>query len=376
VQTSPTIGVGAAREWILAQFQTYAALSGGRMTVAFDTFTAQGGSLPHSVEMRNVIATLKGEDSPARILIVSGHYDSRASDGNDGTSDAPGADDNASAIALVLEAARILANQKFGPTILFVAFCGEEQGLFGSTHLATTAQTNAWNIEAVLNNDIVGSSGPSSQTNITDDLNIRIFSKPGTVAGQENDSIQRLLARYMRDTSLIYVQDLNPVLVLRQDRYLRGGDQNPFANNGVGAIRVTEINENFDHQHQNVRVDNGHQYGDLEQYIDYNYLTKVAAMNIVTLANLGFAPSPPTSVAIANKSTLSNISQLTWKAPLQGSPVHWYNVTWRQTYEIYWSGYTLVSATTVSLPLSKDNFMFAVQAVDVNNHASLPKLAS
>jgi len=375
VQNSPTVGVGAAREWILSQFEIYAKSSDGRLTAAFDTFTAQGGSLPRPVEMRNVIGTLKGIDNPARIIILSGHYDSRASDGNDGTTDAPGADDNASAIALVLEAARILAAHQFGATILFVAFCGEEQGLFGSRNLATIAKTNQWNIEAVLNNDIVGSSGPSSQTNITDNLHVRIFSKPGNISGLENDSNQRLLARYVRDTSLLYIENLEPILVLRQDRYLRGGDQNPFADNGLSAIRTTEINENFYHQHQNVRVVNGIQYGDLEEYIDYNYLAKVTAMNVASVANIALAPSPPTSVSLANKSTLTNISQLTWKAPSQGSPVQGYNVLWRQTYEPFWSGVLFTTDTSVSLPYNKDNYLFAVQAVDSDGHESLPVLA-
>jgi len=179
----------------------------------------------------------------------------------------------------------------------------------------------------------------------------------------------------VRDTSLQYVENFDPVLVLRQDRYNRGGDQNPFADAGLSAVRFTEMNENFYHQHQDVRIVNGIQYGDLEEYIDYTYLSQVTAVNLVALATLGLAPSPPLKVAIANKSTLDNMSLLTWGAPLQGSKVVGYNILWRQTFESDWAGSVFTTSTSIYVPYNKDNYILAVQAIDSAGHTSLPVLA-
>jgi len=374
---SSVVGVGAARSWIKAEFDQYAQTSGGRMTVEYDTFIAQGSGLPRAVEMRNVVATLKGDQSGSslgRIVMVSGHYDSRASNGNDGTTDAPGANDDGSGTALVMELARIMAPMTFRATVIFVAFCGEEQGLFGSKNLAAKAVSQGWNIVAQLNNDIVGSSGDSSETHLRDNIHIRIFNRASTVAEQPNDSPMRQLARYIREVGMRYVDQLDPVLVFRTDRYLRGGDQTPFLDAGFTSVRITEMNENFQRQHQDVRVVDGVQYGDLEQYIDYPFLAKVSAMDLATLANLALAPSSPTNVALSR--TLNNFSQISWTAPTLGNPVVGYYVLYRATHEGDWSNKLFVATTTVTLPYSKDNYIFGVQAVDQAGHESLVVLAA
>ena len=297
-QTDAKRGIGAARNWVLKKFNEFAKNSGGRLTAFIDTTTLQpnGKRVDVPLVLGNVMATLKGTDpNDNRIFIISGHLDNMRTNVMDRTGDAPGANDDGSGTSAVLECARIMSKHSFPATIIFVAVSGEEQGLLGSTFMANKAKQENWNIEAVLNNDIMGSNN-SNETNIIDNTRVRVFSE-GIPAyetekniakirslGLENDGKSRQLARYVKEIGERYVDNLEVVMIYRNDRFLRGGDHTPYLQNGFAAVRITEMNENFTRQHQDVRVENGIQYGDLPQYIDYEYLRKNTAMN---LSNLG-----------------------------------------------------------------------------------------
>ncbi|MHB1686972.1 MAG: M28 family metallopeptidase [Ignavibacteriaceae bacterium] len=377
--------IGAARRWVKSEFEKYAKDSEGRLSVSFDSFFVEpdGKRIPRKAELKNVMATLKGTDvNYNRIFIVGGHLDSRVSGSLDSTSFAPGADDNASGVAVVMELARVMSKRKFPATIIFVAFSGEEQGLFGSTHLAQSAKEKNWNIVAMLNNDIVGSSGPSSDTFLKNNLAVRVFSE-GVPAyetdkdarlrkliGAENDSKSRELARYVKEIAERYVDQLKINLIYRSDRFLRGGDHTPFNQNGFTAVRFCEMNENYDHQHQDVRVENGIQYGDLVDYLDYDYMKKIAGANLSTLANLALAPDSPQKVGIEVKE-LTNTTTLKWEAP-KGKAPFGYFILIRESSSSNWEKKIFVKGNEATIPYSKDNFFFAVQSVDEHGHESLP----
>ena len=385
--TSKKEGIGAAREWVKSEFEKYAQASGGRMTVEMDKFVvkADGRRVPQDTEMANVIATLKGTDpNDDRVIIVGGHLDSRVTDVMDAKSKAPGANDDASGVAIVMEMARIMASKKFPATLKFVAFQGEEQGLYGSTHLAERAKKEGWNLIAMQNNDIVGNSY-SAETGIHDNSRVRIFSE-GTPAseteaearlrktlGAENDSPSRNLARYMEMVGEKYVDQLDVILVHRSDRFLRGGDHTPFNRQGFTAVRMSEMNEDFDHQHQDVRKEGDKQYGDLPEYMDYEYLRKNAGVNLATMASLAWAPAAPQKVGVIT-SNLTNKTDLKWEAPAKGQKPAGYYVLMRPTHESNWEKKFYVTDTKATLPYSKDNYFFAVQSVDAEGHASLPVL--
>ncbi|PRY15028.1 peptidase M28-like protein [Pontibacter ummariensis] len=385
--TSKKEGIGAAREWVKSEFEKYAKNSNGRMTVEMDRYIvkADGRRIPQDVEMANVMAILKGTDpNDDRVIIVGGHLDSRATDVMDAKSKAPGANDDASGVAMVMEMARIMASKDFPATLVFVAFQGEEQGLYGSRHLAERAKKENWNLVAMLNNDIVGNSY-SAETGLHDNTTVRVFSE-GTPAneteeqarlrkllGAENDSPSRNLARYMENTGEKYVDQMDVVLVHRTDRFLRGGDHTPFNQNGFAAVRMSETNEDFDHQHQDVRKEDGKQYGDLIEYMDFEYLRKNTGVNLATMASLGWAPAAPEEVGVIT-SNLTNKTDLKWKAPSKGQKPAGYYVLMRETNSPAWEKKFFVKDTKATLPYSKDNYFFAVQAVDAEGHASLPVL--
>ncbi|RYF47733.1 MAG: M20/M25/M40 family metallo-hydrolase, partial [Cytophagaceae bacterium] len=296
---SKTEGIGAARNWIKAEYTRYAAASNGRMKVEFDVFVQpQGRRLSKATTMKNVLATLKGTDTADhRVYIISGHYDSRATKAMDSVSFAPGAVDDASGTAVSMELARVMAKRSFPATIIFMAVVGEEQGLYGSTNVAKRAKTQGWQVDAMLNNDIVGNTY-GMETGLKDNRSVRIFSdgvptaateKEITVLkslGGENDGTSRQLARYVKEIGERYVDQLDVRLIYRTDRYLRGGDHLPFLEQGFAAVRITEMNEDFNRQHQDVRKENGIDYGDLPDFADYDYIQKVARMNLSVLANL------------------------------------------------------------------------------------------
>lgn len=384
--TSTTEGSGAARNWIKAEYERYAKESGGRMTVQFDTFTQPKGTrIDKPVKLKNVLAILKGTDpKDTRVYIVSGHYDSRINDVMDANGVEPGANDDASGTAVSMELARVMAKTKFPATIIFMAVVGEEQGLYGSTNVAKRAKAENWNVDAMLNNDIVGNSH-GMETDLKDNRSVRVFSEgvpsvaandPKQVAalialGGENDSPSRELARYTKETAERYVDQLDVKLIYRRDRYLRGGDHVPFLVQGFTAVRFTEMNEDFNRQHQNVRTENGVEYGDLPDFVDYNYVQKVARMNLSVLASLATAPAEPQNVGVVT-SGLTNKTVLKWDAPDKGKKPAGYYVLMRETVSPYWEKKFFVKDNTATLSYSKDNYFFAVQSVDADGHESLP----
>jgi hypothetical protein len=375
-------GVGAARDWIKSEFEHYAKDCGGCLEVKTDSFTEPAGDrIPQPTEITNVYAVLKGSDpeNAKRIVLVTGHYDSRNSDILDTKGNAPGANDDGSGAAVSLECARVLSKLKVPATIVFLTVAGEEQGLNGSKHFAKVAKEQGWNLEAVLNNDIVGGDKSPEQ----DDSLVRVFSEGVPAAateqdirriralGGENDSSSRELARYIADIGRSYDVEVKPLLIFRLDRYLRGGDHYSFNQEGFAAVRFTEYREDFHHQHQNVRTENGIEYGDLPKFVDFDYVAHVTRLNAATLASLASAPAPPANVHLLTKN-LENDSTLTWE-PSPGGLAASYEVLWRATSSPDWEHVEKVgNVTRATLKLSKDNVIFAVRAVDGQGHPSLP----
>ena len=377
-------GIGAAREWIKAEFERYSKECGGCLEVKTDSFTeAPAARIPQPTVITNVYAVLKGTSDSQRMVLVTGHYDSRNSGTLDGKGDAPGANDDGSGTAVSLECARVLSKasskMKFPGTVIFLTVAGEEQGLNGSSHFAKMAKEQGWNIEAVLNNDIVGGDKSAEQ----DHSVVRVFSEGLPAAateldirrirelGGESDSGSRQLARYIADAGRTYSGEIGvkPMLVFRLDRYLRGGDHYSFNQQGFSGVRFTEFREDFHHQHQDVRTENGIEYGDVPKFVDFDYVANVARLNAATLASLAAAPAPPANVRLLAKK-LENDSTLTWDA-VPGAAE--YEVLWRATSSPEWEhALKCGNATRATLKLSKDNVIFAVRAVDAEGHASLP----
>jgi hypothetical protein len=400
----PGQGVNAAADWIAAQFEAISKQCGGCLEVKRDTFTADPASgapwarrIPRSTRITNVYAILRGTDpqQAKRMVLVTGHYDSRDSSNEDDHGAAPGANDDASGVAVSLECARALSKLKFPGTIVFAAVAGEEQGLVGSGHLAKLAKDEGWDLEAVLNNDIVGgNTTPGDALQLKD--RVRVFSEgvPQTATpeeerriralGKENDAPSRQLAREIAETAHTYfsrsatTRPFAAFLVDRPDRYLRGGDHSSFNHEGFAAVRFTEWREDYNHQHQNIVMpppgSSDPILGDLIRFVDFNYVAQVARLNAATLATLAFAPGEPQKVTIVNKMT-ENGSTLTWNAPMGGGAAH-YDVLWRETTSSEWQYVKQVAATsadpvTVTLPISKDNVIFGVRAVDAKGHRGL-----
>lgn len=381
-------GIGAARNWILTRLNQFAKQSGGRLSAFIDsaTYAADGKRVDTAINLGNVVATLKGTDpTDNRIFLVSGHMDNMRTNVMDRTGDAPGANDDGSGSAAVIECARIMSKHSFPATIIFITVAGEEQGLLGAAYMANKSKKENRNIEAVLNNDIMGSNN-SSETNIIDNTRIRVFSeglpafeldKNGKMIrqlGLENDGKARQLARYVKEVGERYVDNLQVVMIYRNDRFLRGGDHTPYVENGYAAVRITEMNENYYHQHQNVRKENGIQYGDLPEFMDFEYLRKNTALNLSNLANLAKSPSMPQDVKVDVKN-LTNYTNLSWKSSATGK-IKGYYVLIRETTSSTWQKKLFTSELNISLPYSKDNYFFAVQAVSENGNESLPVIPS
>jgi len=379
-------GIGAAREWVIQKFKDFSSRSNGRFTAELDRWKLPPDNKRIDVEadMGNPMGILKGSDpSDKRIFIISAHLDSRISNVQNRTDDAPGANDDGSGTAAVIECARILSKHNFASTILFVAFSGEEQGLLGAERLAQRAKDSSWNIEAVLNNDIMGSN-QSNETGIIDNTRVRVFSeglpafdldkKSASIRqlGMENDGISRQLARYVKETGERYIANLEVVMIYRNDRFLRGGDHTAFVLKGYPAVRITEMNENYDHQHQDLRTENGIRYGDVSEFMDFEYLRKNTALNLACLANLAKSPSKPVDVKIDVRN-LTNYTLLNWKGPATGK-VKGYFVLIRETHQSHWQKKFYTTATTMRLPYSKDNYFFAVQSVSADGNESIPEV--
>jgi len=377
-------GIGAAREWIQAEFERYAKDCGGCLEVKTDTFTEPPGErIPKPTQITNVYAVLRGSDPKQadRMVLVTGHYDSRNSDPLNGTDRAPGANDDGSGTAVSLECARVLSKAasklKFPATIIFLTVAGEEQGLNGSKHFAQMAKEQGWKIEAVLNNDIVGGDRSREQ----DASAVRVFSEglPAAASdaeikrirmlGGESDSSSRELARYIADVGRSYNAGVKPLLIFRLDRFLRGGDHSSFNQQGFAAVRFTEFREDYNHQHQTPRSENGIEFGDLAKFVDFDYMEHVARLNAATLASLASAPAPPANVKILTKN-LENDTSLSWD-PTAGATG--YEVVWRSTNAADWEYVqTVSSGTRATVKVSKDNVIFGVRAVGAAGHRSLP----
>lgn len=377
-QDDPDRGIGAARDWLFETFSQYAAASGGRMTVEKQSYTQEPANrIPAATVITNVLATLRGESEPDRVYVVSGHYDSRCSDVMDSTSDAPGADDDASGVAISLELARVMATRRPAATIVFAAVAGEEQGLYGSRHMAQQFLVSGVDLQAMFTNDIVGSSTADDGTR--EPRSIRLFAEGVPTdesaseastrrsVGGENDSPARQLARFVTEVASNDATGMEVRVVYRRDRYLRGGDHIPFLEAGFPAARFTEPNENYAHQHQDVRVENGVQYGDLPEFCDFRFIARNARVNAATLWSLATAPGTPKDVKILT-AELTNDTELTW-TQTPGAVRH--EVVWRPTVEDDWTQVIDAGpATRARIDLSKDNVFFGVRAIGADGKRS------
>jgi Zn-dependent M28 family amino/carboxypeptidase len=379
-QDDPARGIGAARDWLYDQYLQVAATSGGRMTVEKQSYVQEPASrIPVPTTITNVVATLRGSSDPNRTYVVSGHYDSRVTDVMNATADAPGADDDASGVAVALELARVMATRQPEATIIFAAVAGEEQGLYGATHMASVLKAAGADVQGMFTDDIVGSSTADDGTR--DRRTVRLFAEGVPTAetpeqarirqavGGENDSPARQLARFVRDVADNGTTRADVRVVYRRDRYLRGGDHIPFLQQGWPAARFTEPAEDYRHQHQDVRVEDGVQYGDLPEFCDFDYMALVARVNGAALWSLATGPGTPRNVRILTD-RLTNETDLVWDrgtdADLAG-----YEVVYRETTAPEWEHAVRVGdVTAVTLDISKDNVFFGVRAVDNDGHHS------
>ncbi|KAL9631699.1 MAG: hypothetical protein Q9204_004116 [Flavoplaca sp. TL-2023a] len=380
-QTNPVRGIGAARDWIAEQMRSFAAASNGQMEVTVPSYVQQpdGDRILFPVRISDVVATLKGSVDPGRYYVVSGHYDTRCSDPNDFECDSPGADDDASGVAVSMELARIMASRRPAATIVFVAVAGEEQGLYGAQYLAQSYKNASVNVQGMFTNDIIGSSTADDGTK--DPYTVRIFAQGNPITdsaararvratiGGENDSPARQLARFVVGVAENNYTQMDIPVVYRLDRFLRGGDHRPFLEAGYTACRFTEPNEDYAHQHQDVRVENGTQYGDLIEFVDFEYIARVAKVNAAVLWSLANAPESPRNVTV-NTTLLSNDSQFTWLASNE-TLLAGYEVLWRPTNAPFWTHVVPLGAVnTATINLSKDNVIFGVRSVGKNGYAS------
>jgi acetylornithine deacetylase/succinyl-diaminopimelate desuccinylase-like protein len=380
-QDNPTRGIGAARDWIFAEFQRISAACGNCLTVEKQTYLQpKANRVPEPINITNVFATLRGTTNPDRVYVVSGHYDSMCSNPADGKCDAPGANDDASGTAAVIEMARVMSKRKFDGTIIFMAVAGEEQGLLGARYFAEQAKQKKMDIEAMFTNDIIG--GVTTFKNAANRQTVRVFSEgvPSSETeaeantrrgvGGENDSASRQLARFIKETADLYTPKFPAIMIYRRDRYLRGGDHIPFLEQGFTAVRITETNEDYDHQHQNVRTENGKFYGDTPEYVDYDYVANVTRVNAAALARLALAPARPKNVGMVT-ARLGNDTELKWDAGTE-TDLAGYEVVWRDTVSPVWTNFVNVGTVTnfVMKGMSKDNFFFGVRAVDKQGNKS------
>jgi hypothetical protein len=377
---SDTRGIGAARRWIRAELERCGA---GKLDVQFQSHVHPvANRITRPTEIVNVVATLPGTQpaSKDRYYVVSGHYDSRVTDVMNATADAPGANDDASGTAAVIEMACVMSRHKFDASLVFMTVAAEEQGLYGSGDYAAKAKAAGMNIAGMLNNDIIGSS--HDENGKLDNAEVRLFAegvppvKETTPAlrtllqtGGENDSITRQLARHVKETGERYVPNFKVNIIYRRDRYLRGGDHSPFLDAGYAAVRFTEPHEDFNHQHQDLRTENGKKIGDLVEYVDPDYVAQVARVNAAALASLALAPAAPQDVKVKT-ANLDNGTDLVWKANAEPD-LAGYRIVWRDTTAAQWQGSKFVgNVTTYRVDLSKDNLLFGVQAVDKDGNVS------
>ncbi len=380
-QDNPTRGIGAARDWIFNEFQKISADCGNCLTVEKQSFVQpKANRIPEPTTMTNVFATLKGTTNPDRVYVVSGHYDSMCQTAVNAECDAPGANDDASGTSAVIELARVMSKQKYDATIIFMAVPGEEQGLLGATHFAEEAKKSGMNIEAMFTNDIIG--GVTSHKNSPLRKFVRVFSEgvpsnetPAEAnrrrsVGGENDSASRQLARFIKEQADKYIKNFSVLMIYRRDRYGRGGDHIPFLERGYAAVRFTESDEDFSHQHQNVRTENGVFYGDTPEFVDFEYAANVTRINMIALASLAKAPAKPRGVGLVTAG-LTNDTTLKWEANTDAD-IAAYEIAVRPTTAAEWTEFIPAGNVTnfVVKGRSKDNFFFGVRAVDKDGNRS------
>jgi Zn-dependent M28 family amino/carboxypeptidase len=376
---SPKRGIGAARRWAQSRFEQIGRDCGGCLTVVMPSQTVTGEGVPKPAEIVDVVAIQRGSTDPDRVIVLTGHIDSRVSDIMNATADAPGADDDASGVAAVIEAARILSHYKFPATIVFGVLSGEEQDLYGGTLLADYAKAKGWRVEADLNNDIVGAT--RGQNGLVNNTRLRLFSegtrdtetaedaKQRRFEGGEDDSASRNVARYAKAVAESYMPNWTVALVYRLDRFGRGGDHSAFNALGMPAVRFTENAENYRHQHQDLRTEGGVEYGDTLANVDFAYLAKVTATNALAAASMASAPPPPTNVKITG--AVTSDTQLSWTAS-RGSPAGGYRVYWRDTTEPAWT-HSRDAGKGEALTLANvaiDDFAFGVASVSADGFES------
>jgi hypothetical protein len=395
-QDDPKRGIGAAQRWLRDEFERYSRESGGRLQVSEDVFLQQPRDwLPpwmNGVKLTNIVATLPGTQAEAkdRVYVVSGHYDSIVSSASsDGTIDAPGANDDASGTAAVLELARVMSKYQFDATIVFLAVTGEEVGLLGATHWAEEAKKKGVQVAAMFTNDIIGNT--VGMDGVKDNRRVRVFSegvpwneteaeaKLRRIYGGENDGPSRQLARYIKEAGERYLPDFEVSLVLRWDRLARGGDHRAFLERGFSAVRFTEPNEDLTRQHQQVREENGISYGDVPEKVDFAYAAQVARVNAAALASMAFAPASPASLTFKQPVNRRQPGQggydltLTWQKNKEPDVIG-YQLVWRETSQPTWQRSLFIGDVTeyVTKGLSRDDYFFAVQAVDKDGNVSVP----
>ncbi|MEQ1607281.1 MAG: M28 family metallopeptidase [Pyrinomonadaceae bacterium] len=379
-QNSKERGIGAARDWILSEFRKISVECGMCLDPQMQTFLQpKAARVPEPTNLSNVFAVQTGTTDPSRIYVVSGHYDSMCSSPTDAKCDAPGANDDASGTAVSIELARVMSKRKFDATIVFMAVPGEEQGLLGATHYADEAKKLKMNIEAMFTNDIVG--GVTSHKNSQFRKKVRVFSEgvPSNETeqeanirrrvGGENDSTSRQIARYVKEQADRYLKDFGAWMIYRRDRYGRGGDNQPFVERGFAGIRFTESDEDYTHQHQNVRTENGIFYGDTPEFVDFEYTANVARVNLAALASLASSPGKPKNVVLIDR--LTNDTELKWDAGTDAD-LAGYELVWRDTTAAEWTNSLPIGNVTTytAKGMSKDNFFFGIRAVDKSGNKS------
>jgi Zn-dependent M28 family amino/carboxypeptidase len=379
-QVSNTRGIGAARRWVESEFRVLASACGGCLEIVLPEDTVTGNRYPQPTRVVDVVAIQRGTSDPNRVIIIQGHLDSRNSTNENVTDDAPGANDDASGVAAVMESARILSKRKYPATLVYAALSGEEQGLSGGTILANYAKAQGWEVLAVLNNDIVGNS--KGLNGKIDDKTVRVFSEgiratetPQMASarrsnGGELDSPSRNLSRYIATIAEQHMKDFRVRMIYRMDRFGRGGDQTPMQEAGFPAVRVTEGAENWNHQHQNVRTENGVFYGDTIEYVDFKYLANVTRLNAMTMAALASAPRPPWEVRV--QGALSDDTTVRW-TPGKGPAAAKYVIWWRDTTSPVWQRSQEVAGTATDAVVKDvvlDDHIFGLQAVSAEGYAS------
>ena len=385
-KTDPNKGIGAAAEYLYKKASSYIPESAGKLSVEKIYYQAGGNRLGRDITLCNVVATIQGSDrSDNRVIALLAHYDSRAAGSTDSLSYAPGANDDGSGIACLMEITRIVSKIDIPITIKLMFLSGEEHGLLGAQHMANMAKEQGWNLIAVLNNDMIGNSN-ASETNSQTNSVVRVFSENIPAAetpeqararaynSAENDSPSRQLARYIKEVGERYVDNMTIQLIYRNDRFGRGGDHTPFCRNGFSGVRICEVNENYDRTHQDIREENGIKYGDEIWAVDFEYVRKNTGVNLSTSLNMALAPSVPESVRVIT-SGLSNFSEIKWEAPKQGKTPKAYYLLIRETDQSVWQKKILVYGTSAKVPYSKDSYFYAVQSADELGRESLPIFA-